>query len=446
MHYYKNSKNAKEIYFMWSFDDNENQNNNSSEDNGNIYASYTDKSGGNFSEGSKNKKSGGPKKYLGLIIILCVAIVAGTLFAGYRMGLGKVSNNDGTTLVPSTTDPTDSTSAPDSTTAPNQTAPGAIGTGSLATEGKVEQIAEKCLNVTVIIETSTGAGSGVIYTADGYIVTNYHVVSADSTDIKVTLFSGETLPAKYIYGDESLDIAVIKIEKTGLMFAEICSDPVKYGEQVIVIGNALGNGLTLTSGYVSAPEREVTISNETMKLIQIDAAVNSGNSGGGLFNTAGQLVGIVNAKSSGTTSSGASIDATGFAIPISTVLRCINDLNEYGYVTGVARLGVTVSNYLEVGGYRISGYIVINGISENGSAARSGLQIGDILYKFEGTTLDSFATLKKMLTKYSIGDTVELTVLRPNEKTSTITNPTWYLRECEEITIKITFVEFNPNA
>ena len=102
-----------------------------------------------------------------------------------------------------------------------------------------------------------------------------------------------------------------------------------------------------------------------MKLIQIDAAVNSGNSGGGLFNTAGQLVGIVNAKSSGTTSSGASIDATGFAIPISTVLRCINDLNEYGYVTGVARLGVTVSNYLEVGGYRISGYIVINGISEN---------------------------------------------------------------------------------
>ena len=116
---------------MWSFDDNENQNNNSSEDNGNIYASYTDKSGGNFSEGSKNKKSGGPKKYLGLIIILCVAIVAGTLFAGYRMGLGKVSNNDGTTLAPSTTDPTGSTTAPDSTTAPNQTAPGAIGTGFL---------------------------------------------------------------------------------------------------------------------------------------------------------------------------------------------------------------------------------------------------------------------------------------------------------------------------
>lgn len=437
---------------MWSFED-ENRGGQNTNNNDNIYASYTDKSGGSDggNEGGGQKKNSPPKKHLGIIIVLCVAIALGTLFAGYRMGLGKVSENPGTTANTVTTDVGNGGSAEgaETTGSPAATAPSATGIGSSATVGNIEQIAEKCLNVSVIIKTSSGAGSGVIYSPDGYIITNYHVVGSTSTDINVTLYNGETYPASYIYGDESLDITVIKIEKDGLPYAEICSEPVKYGTQIIVIGNALGNGLTLTSGYVSAPEREVTISYETMTLIQIDAAINSGNSGGGLFNTAGQLVGIVNAKSSGTTSSGASIDNTGYAIPVSTVLRCVNDLKDYGYVTGVARLGVTVQNYIEIGGYKLSGYIVVSNVSENGSAAVSGILPGDIIYKFDGTALDSFTTLKQMLTKYKIGESAELTVLRPTEEAKNITNPnlaSYYLRECEQITINITFVEFNPNA
>ena len=340
----------------------------------------------------------------------------------------------------------------ETTAATTVTAPAVTGAISSATEGKIESVAEKCLNASVLIKVTTstgsGSGSGVIYTKDGYILTNYHVVGDDAQSVTVTLFSGEELPAKYIYGDESLDVSVIKIEKDDCTSVEICEDGLNYGEQIIVVGNALGNGFTLTSGYVSAPEREVTFSNtyETMTLVQIDAAVNNGNSGGGLFNTAGQLVGIVNAKLSGTTSAGASIDNIGFAIPMSTVLRCVNDLREYGYVTGVARLGVQVQNYIELGGYKYSGVNVISAVTEGGSAQLAGLKAGDIIYAINGQTVDSFSTLKKMLTAYSIGDTVEFTVYRPNENAGKTSNLNFYLRNCEELTVSLTFVEFNPNA
>ena len=150
---------------------------------------------------------------------------------------------------------------------------------------------------------------------------------------------------------------------------------------VMVIGNALGKGFNTTQGVVSAPASEVYFSStfETMTLIRIDAAVNSGNSGGGLFNTNGQLVGIVNAKLSGTSSAGATIESMGYAIPMSSVMKCVNDLNEYGYVTGVARLGVQVQNYIELGGYKYSGVNVISAVTEGGSAQLAGLKAGDII-------------------------------------------------------------------
>ncbi len=451
----------KEI-FMWSFQDDENNSQNDGGNSTNNYGYNNQNDGGNGgynygynNYGARNDNGGNnkkPKKHLGVIILLCVALVSVTVFAGYKMGMSGFNYSAATT--PSdqntTTSPAEQNGATtppvETTTSPAATAPTVTGVGNTAPTGYIEAVAPKCLNSTVIIRTDSGSGSGVIYSSDGYIITNYHVVGADAKKIDVTLYSGETLAASYIYGDESLDITVIKIEKTGLAYAEICSDPVNYGTEVIVVGNALGEGFTLTVGYVSAPEREVTISYETMRLIQIDAAVNSGNSGGGLFNTAGQLVGIVNAKSSGTTSSGASIDNTGYAIPMSTVTRCISDLKEYGYVTGVARLGVTIQNYIDVGGYRITGYVVVTGVSENGSAATSGLRAGDILYKFDGVDIESFTVLKQMLTKYSVGETATLTVLRPRENASSIVNPYGYLRECDEIEVKITFVEFNPNA
>jgi serine protease Do len=422
--------------------------------------SYYNPYGSSGNNNNRNKKSG-----LIPAILLCAVLIIGTLMIGYTMGGGKISLGgygvDTTTTTASadvTTEATtnaqgDVTTETSATTvATTITAPEVTGAVSSATEGKIESVAQKCLNASVLIGVTTssgsGSGSGVIYTQDGYILTNYHVVGNDTTGIKVTLFSGEEYDAKFVYGDESLDVSVIKIEKNDCSPVELCYDGLNYGEQIIVIGNALGNGFTLTSGYVSAPEREVTFSStyETMTLVQIDAAVNNGNSGGGLFNTAGQLVGIVNAKLSGTTSAGASIDNIGFAIPISTVLRCVNDLREYGYVTGVARLGVQVQNYIQLGGYQYSGVNVIAGVTPGGSAELAGLKEGDIIYALNGQTIDSFSTLKKMLTAYSVGDTIEITVYRPNENAGKTSNLNFYLRNCDELTLTLTFVEFNPNA
>lgn len=291
--------------------------------------------------------------------------------------------------------------------------------------------------------TTSGAGSGVIYTADGYIITNYHVVRKDTKTISVTLYNGEVYEGKYIYGDEYADISVIKIEKNDCTPAKIGdSTKMVLGDTVLAIGNPLGYGLSVTDGIVSALARDVTVENTTMTLMQTSAAINSGNSGGGLFNTDGELIGIVNAKIGGT-----SVEGMGFAIPSSTVVKCINDLKNYGYITGQARLGVTVQTkqYQTWPYMQTYSYIQVTEINANGSAAKSGLKVGDILQKINGTEISSFATLSQMLTKYEVGDTVTLTIRRPTiELTSS--NLSEYLNTCEEIDITITFVEFNPNA
>ena len=317
------------------------------------------------------------------------------------------------------------------------------------------KVANECIKSVVIInitETSTaygqeyttsGAGSGVIYTTDGYIITNYHVVGKDTSTISVTLYNGEVYEGKYIYGDEYADISVIKIEKNDCTPAKIGdSTKMMLGDTVLAIGNPLGYGLSVTDGIVSALARDVTVENTTMTLMQTSAAINSGNSGGGLFNTDGELIGIVNAKIGGT-----SVEGMGFAIPSSTVVKCINDLKNYGYITGQARLGVTVQTkqYQTWPYMQTYSYIQVTEINANGSAAKSGLKVGDILQKINGTEISSFATLSQMLTKYEVGDTVTLTIQRPTiELTSS--NLSEYLNTCEEIDITITFVEFNPNA
>jgi serine protease Do len=213
----------------------------------------------------------------------------------------------------------------------------------------------------------------------------------------------------------------------------------------MVIGNALGKGFNTTQGVVSAPASEVYFSAtyETMTLIQIDAAVNSGNSGGGLFNTAGELVGIVNAKLSGTSSSGATIESMGYAIPMSSVIKCVNDLSKYGYVTGIARLGISANNYLQIGN-KYAELIVVKSVSSVGSAANAGVKGDDIIHKINGQEITSLETLKKLLTAYSVGDTVELTIKRPTEEARKATNIYSYWELCETVTIQLTFIEFNP--
>ncbi len=401
------------------------------------------------------------KGAVAMLVVLClmVAVLAG---AGIGALTGAWINNpsetttDGTSNTVGTTNGAVIPGENTSDSGNSETAPGA----QIENPGDVEHsalagVATKCIQSVVIINvtetttaygqeyTTSGAGSGVIYTTDGYIVTNYHVVGANTKTISVILYNGEVYEGKYIYGDEYMDISVIKIEKndcTPAVFGD--SDAMMLGDEVVAIGNPLGYGLSVTDGIVSALTRDVTVENTTMTLMQTSAAINSGNSGGGLFNAKGELIGIVNAKIGGV-----SVEGMGFAIPSSTVVKCINDLKNYGYITGQARLGVTVQTkqYQSWPYMQTYSYIQVTEINENGSAAKSGLEVGDILQKINGTEISSFATLSQMLTKYGIGDTVTLTIRRPTIEL-TNNNLSEYLNSCEEIDIEITFVEFNPNA
>lgn len=401
------------------------------------------------------------KGAVAMLIVLClmVSVLAGVGMNALTGGSqdpsavsttgGTVQSGDGTTN--SGVIPGQNTSNGNSETAPSVETQPRENTEYSA----LAKVANECIKSVVIInitETSTaygqeyttsGAGSGVIYTTDGYIITNYHVVGKDTKTISVTLYNGEVYEGKYIYGDEYADISVIKIEKNDCTPAKIGdSTKMVLGDTVLAIGNPLGYGLSVTDGIVSALARDVTVENTTMTLMQTSAAINSGNSGGGLFNTDGELIGIVNAKIGGT-----SVEGMGFAIPSSTVVKCINDLKNYGYITGQARLGVTVQTkqYQTWPYMQTYSYIQVTEINANGSAAKSGLKVGDILQKINGTEISSFATLSQMLTKYEVGDTVTLTIRRPTiELTSS--NLSEYLNTCEEIDITITFVEFNPNA
>jgi len=182
--------------------------------------------------------------------------------------------------------------------------------------------------------TSAASGSGFIISSDGYVVTNYHVIEG-ADDIKVTTFDSSSYDAEVVGYDEDNDVAVLKIEAENLTPVTVGdSDSAAVGDDVIAIGNPLGElTFSLTKGVISAVNREVTLSGTTMNLIQTDCAINSGNSGGALFNMYGELIGITNAKYSSSSSSQASVDNIGFAIPVNTVLDIIADIIETGYTS-----------------------------------------------------------------------------------------------------------------
>lgn len=195
--------------------------------------------------------------------------------------------------------------------------------------------------------TGVCTGSGFVLTADGYIVTNNHVVAdADEGTVVVQFYSGEEYPAVIIGTDSMNDVALLKIEAEGLQTVTVGdSDEVEVGETVEAIGNPLGDlTFTMTAGYISALDREIDADGTPINMLQTDAAINSGNSGGPLFDMNGNIIGVTTAKVSGTTDSGVSIEGLGFAIPINDVLRVVYDLQQYGRVRGRAYLGVTLQN------------------------------------------------------------------------------------------------------
>ena len=325
--------------------------------------------------------------------------------------------------------------------APSSTADSASGSDSSITAASssgssltTEQVADLVSPSVVVITTEqvvysqwswygqnqveSGAGSGVIISSDGYILTCAHVVDGAS-NITVTI-NDKDYTATLVGEDTTSDIAVIKIDANGLTPATVGdSDSLKVGQNVMAVGNPLGElGGTVTGGMISALNRSVTIqgssSVNTMSLIQMDASVSPGNSGGGLFNMNGELVGIVNAKSSSSDAEG-----LGFAIPINDAIKVAQDLLENGYVTGRPYLGIT---YLAVTDAQTAAQLGVNAygvyvveVVKGGPAEKAGLQAGDRIVSVDGTEIASKDDLGTLMQKHAAGDTLSITIAREGQ-------------------------------
>ena len=262
--------------------------------------------------------------------------------------------------------------------------------------------------------TSAASGSGFIISSDGYILTNYHVIE-DSSSISVSLYDGTVYDAALIGYDESNDIAVLKVEADDLVPVILGdSEKLNVGDSVVAIGNPLGElTFSLTAGTVSAKDR--LSSTVTMDLIQTDCAINSGNSGGALFNLYGEVIGITNAKYSSSSASEASIDNIGFAIPMNNVMHIVESIIEKGYVSK-PYMGVSVSDVsAETQLYGIPKGAAIQSVTENSPAAKAGLVAGDIVTQVDGTALNGSSDLVDIVGKCIPGDTLVLTVYRQGQ-------------------------------
>lgn len=302
----------------------------------------------------------------------------------------------------------------------------------------VDSVKNSVVNISVKVESSAdwfgqtyeseGSGSGIIYKVDGdtvYIVTNNHVVD-DANAVTVSISGKEQVKAKLVGKDASSELAVISISKADLNSAGITdvspakfgnSDDMKVGENVIPIGNALGQGKTATLGIISAQNKEINIDGKKLTVIQTDAAINPGNSGGALVNTAGEVIGINTAKLSNS-----AVEGIGYAIPISAAQPIINTLMENGTVDkpylGIS--GYTIDeNFSMIYGINIPGVFISN-IEENSAAESAGLQISDIITAIDGTETKTVDALADEISKHKSGDTIKLSVVRNGNQSITI--------------------------
>ena len=275
-----------------------------------------------------------------------------------------------------------------------------------------------------------GSGSGVILTEDGYIATCAHVVNG-AKSVKVTLNDDTSYDATIVGTDTKNDIAIIKIEATGLTPAIVGdSTTLTVGSEVIAIGNPLGELRgTATAGIISATNRTIEVEGQAMTLIQTDAAISPGNSGGGLFDATGKLIGIVNAKVSDSRAEG-----LGFAIPVNSVLDEISDLLNYGYVKGRPYLGVSTQDvtlrsrsgmWYYSDGTRC---VLVEKVVKDSAAEQAGIQSGDLILKLEDKTISSGEDLSAAIGAYKPGDKATLTIQRDGQ----------------EMTVEVTFGEYTP--
>lgn len=281
----------------------------------------------------------------------------------------------------------------------------------LTTPQVIQNVLPSVVGVNVSTMMGEGSGSGIIFSQDGYIVTNQHVIDG-AMSVKVKLSDATEYDATIVGQDARTDLAVIKIDATGLPAATIGdSDQLVQGESILVIGNPLGETLSgsTTQGIISALGREIEIEGKIMHYIQTDAAINPGNSGGALVNQAGQVVGVTSAKISDTSAEG-----LGFAIPINEAIPVIEDLINNGYVTGRPMIGISGENVSQQVSaiYGLPVGIYVRYVDPQSGAAAGGVQQGDVITALNGKEVQTLAELNNVRDEYKAGETVTLTVWR----------------------------------
>lgn len=408
---------------------------------------YGGNNGGNGSNGGSTK----PKKFVTMTQMIATVVVAALLFtaAGLAIGHSIGSNNadvqkevsnasdaqqgDASGLLKDDKNASEPAASSEPATKPSS---GMVMSDNRAEGEGSTNVVQSCMNSVVSIdieaqtsgyywysqgesETQTvGSGSGVIITSDGYIITNNHVISG-AEKIKVYLQDGTEYEAELIGADSYTDLAVIKIDAENLYAATIgVSGNLMVGDTIYAIGNPLGVLATSVSkGIISGLDREVTIDGQQMTLMQVNASVNPGNSGGGLFNADGELIGIVNSKASGD-----DVEGIGFAIPMDTAKGVVTDLMDHGFVTGRPYLGITMQNVaFTTGSYGFFGnnyttHPQIYSIEAGSAAEAAGLQVNDIILAFDEQQINSSSEISALLYEYSVGDKVTITVQRGSEK------------------------------
>lgn len=266
----------------------------------------------------------------------------------------------------------------------------------------------------------TVTGSGFILTEDGYVVTNYHVVE-DASSVTVITQSGDKYEAQIVGHDSTADMALLKLDAQGLPYVTLgSSSQLAIGDMVVAIGNPLSAlEATQTVGYISGKNREVTTDNNVVNMLQTDAAINSGNSGGPLFNMRGEVVGITTAKYSGTSSSGASIEGISFAIPIDDLKGSIADLQSQGYISS-AYLGIMGMDVeaAAVETYGLPKGAYVDSVVEDGAAQKAGVLPKDIILQLGSYPIQSFNDLSRALRNFKAGDETTITVYRGGQQLS----------------------------
>ena len=384
------------------------------------FPEYSSGGGWNQSQPQKPKQ---PRKKGGLKLValaLCCSILGGVLGAGAMMWVQRSSLPEGLSQQEATALVRSSRQA--SQLQIVQTDPGEEKTAAQVYAENVQSTVGITTSITTnyfgFQTTSAASGSGFIISTDGYILTNHHVIE-DASSITVSLYDGRSYEAALIGYDKSNDIAVLKIEAEEDLAPVILgdSDSLNVGDPVVAIGNPLGElTFSLTAGYVSAKDRQVTFSGgTTMNLIQTDAAINSGNSGGALFNMYGEVVGVTNAKYSSSSSSEASIDNIGFAIPINSIMDIVQSIIEKGYISK-PYIGVQVIDVgTEARRYGLPQGAAIYSVVEDSPAEKGGLQANDIVTQANGTEITCGNDLVTLVQSLTPGDELNLTVYRQGQ-------------------------------